>query len=206
LEKRRTPAHAWLVTQIDLIAGALPNGFVYRADFISRDEEIALVRSIEQLPFVAPTMHGVAAKRRTVHFGRSYDFNTFALGDAPALPEFLVPLQERVAKFAGRDPAEFGEALVTEYAPGAGIGWHRDAPAFGVIVGISLLTPCPMKFRPWPVAKGTGSRIKPLTCVLEPCSAYVLDSEVRAGWQHHIPPTKELRYSVTFRTLRPTRS
>jgi alkylated DNA repair dioxygenase AlkB len=194
------------VTQIELIAdNARPSGFVYRPNFVSPGEQTALVRSIEQLPFVAPTMHGVAAKRRAVHFGRSYDFDTFALGEAAPLPEFLVPLQERVAKLAGREAAEFAEALVTEYAPGAGIGWHRDAPAFGVIVGISLLTPCTMKFRRWPVEKRIGPRVRPVSCVLEPCSAYVLDGEVRTAWQHHIPPSKELRYSITFRTLRQAR-
>jgi alkylated DNA repair dioxygenase AlkB len=194
-----------LVRQIELIPGsALPDGFVYRADFLLPAEEIELVRSIQQLPFVAPSMRGVAAKRRTVHFGRSYDFDSFQLGDAAPIPDFLLPFQQRVAAMAGREPSEFAEALVTEYAPGAGIGWHRDAPAFGVIVGVSLLTPCTMKFRPWPVGKRTTARIKPLTCVLAPRSAYVLDGQVRARWQHHIPPTKELRYSITFRTLRQT--
>jgi DNA oxidative demethylase len=194
------------VTQIDLISdSSRPNDFVYRADFLSPDEERALVRAIQQLPFAAPSMHGVAAKRRTVHFGFSYDFDTFRLGDAAPLPDFLIPFQQRAAELSGRAPAEFAETLVTEYAPGAGIGWHRDAPAFGVIVGLSLFASCTMKFRRWPVEKRTGARIKPLACVLEPRSAYVLDGEVRARWQHHIPPTKELRYSVTFRTLRKPR-
>jgi alkylated DNA repair dioxygenase AlkB len=206
LENRRTPAHPWSVGQIELIPGnAQPDGFLYRADFLSRDEEVELVRSIEALPFIAPSMRGVAAKRRTVHFGRSYDFDTFRLGEAAPIPEFLLPFQQRVATMANREPAEFGEALVTEYAPGAGIGWHRDAPPFGVIVGLSLLAACTMKFRRWPVQKQPGPRIKPLSCVLEPRSAYVLDGEVRTAWQHHIPPIKQLRYSITFRTLRTRR-
>ena len=193
------------VRQIELIgAEAGPDGFVYREDFLSADEQTALVDSIKGLPFVAPSMRGVAAKRRTVHFGRSYDFDTFHLGEASPIPDFLLPFQDRCAQLIGREPAEFAEALVTEYAPGAGIGWHRDAPPFGVIVGISLLTPCTMKFRAWPVEKGTTRRAKSLTCVLEPRSVYVLDGEARTRWQHHIPPTKALRYSITFRTLRRT--
>jgi alkylated DNA repair dioxygenase AlkB len=94
------------------------------------------------------------------------------------------------------------ETLVTEYRPGAGIGWHRDAPPFGIIVGISLVAPCTMKFRPWPVVKSLGRRTKPLAKLLEPRSVYVLAGDVRHRWQHSIPPGDALRYSITFRTLR----
>ncbi|HKP92723.1 MAG TPA: alpha-ketoglutarate-dependent dioxygenase AlkB [Chthoniobacterales bacterium] len=192
------------VGQIELFHGqpGLPEGFVYQADFISAEEEGAMVREIEQLPFVAPTMHGVPAKRRTVHFGRTYDFNTFRLEAAPPVPDFLLPLRERAASLIAHPADELGETLVTEYLPGAGIGWHRDAPHFGIIVGISLLAPCTMKFRRWPVQKGQATRTRSLAQLLAPRSAYVLAGEVRTGWQHHIPPGKELRYSITFRTLR----
>jgi alkylated DNA repair protein (DNA oxidative demethylase) len=184
----------------------VPEGFLYRPDFISPDEERELVAAIGDLPFSAVVMRGVAAKRRTAHFGKSYEFETFKLGPAPPLPEFLLPLRERAAAITSHRPEEFGETLVSEYPPGAAIGWHRDAPPFGVIVGISLLASCLMKFRPWPVpAPGRGSRAerrKPLTQTLEPRSLYVIDGKARTSWQHHIPPANALRYSVTFRTLR----
>jgi alkylated DNA repair dioxygenase AlkB len=194
--------------QLDLLPGEinLPDGFLYRADFIPRAEEVALVTAIAQLEFTAVVMRGVAAKRRTAHFGRSYEFQTFKIGAAPPIPEFLLPYRARAAALTSHPPEGFAEALVSEYPPGAAIGWHRDAPPFGVIVGISLLTACTMKFRPWPVpAKGMGDRskaAKPLARLLEPCSAYVLDGAARTSWQHHIPPTPALRYSITFRTLR----
>jgi hypothetical protein len=35
-----------------------------------------------------------------------------------------------------------------------------------------------------------------------PRSGYVLSGAARYAWQHSIPPTKALRYSITFRTLR----
>lgn len=195
------------MNQLELIAGEtkLPGGFLYRADFISKDEEKALVEAIAGLEFSAVVMRGVAAKRRTAHFGRSYEFETFKLGAAPPIPEFLLPLRQRAASLTSDRPEAFAEALVSEYPAGAGIGWHRDAPPFGVIVGISLLTPCAMKLRPWPVqAKGSGQgkRAKPLVRLLEPRSAYVFEGEARSAWQHHIPATAALRYSITFRTLR----
>ena len=95
-------------------------------------------------------MHGVVAKRRAMHFGRSYEYESARVGAAPPVPEFLFPLRERIAGFTKCSPAELAEVLITEYPAGAGIGWHRDAPAFDFIVGISLLSECTMKFRPWP--------------------------------------------------------
>lgn len=193
------------MTQIELIPGesAKPDGFTYRAEFISAAEERGLAKEISKLDLVAPTMHGVAAKRRTAHFGRSYDFQTFKLGDAPPLPDFLNPLRARAANLTALKPEDLAEILVTEYSPGAGIGWHRDAPHFGIIIGVSLLAACTMRFRPWPVEKTTRSNgSKPMAQPLLPRSAYILDGEARSRWQHQIPPIKELRYSITFRTLR----
>jgi alkylated DNA repair dioxygenase AlkB len=37
---------------------------------------------------------------------------------------------------------------------------------------------------------------------LPPRSAYLLSGKARWSWQHSIPATKDLRHSVTFRTLK----
>jgi alkylated DNA repair dioxygenase AlkB len=179
----------------------LPDGLIYSSEFISRDEEGELVTAIQNLPFGEIKMHGVVAKRRAVHFGRSYRYESAELGEAQPLPEFLLPLRERIAAFTGCTPVEFAEVLVTEYPAGAGIGWHRDAPAFDFVVGISLLSECTMKFRPWPPERASKPA-KPVSLSLEPRSVYVLRGPVRTQWQHHIPPANRLRYSITFRTLR----
>jgi alkylated DNA repair dioxygenase AlkB len=123
------------------------------------------------------------------------------VGAAPPVPEVLLPLRERIAEFTKCSPAEFAEVLITEYPAGAGIGWHRDAPAFDFIVGISLLSECTMKFRQWPPVRAPQAR-KSVSLWLEPRSVYVLRGPVRTHWQHHIPSAKRLRYSITFRTLR----
>jgi hypothetical protein len=94
------------------------------------------------------------------------------------------------------------EVLVTKYPPGAGIGWHRDAPAFDIIVGVSLLSECTMQFRPWPATRNAPKRTRSLAHVLEPRSAYILRGSSRTRWQHHVPPAKMRRLSITFRTLR----
>jgi alkylated DNA repair dioxygenase AlkB len=182
----------------------LPDGLSYAAEFISRGEEGQLMAAIRDLHFGEIKMHGVVAKRRATHFGRSYEYESASVGAAPPVPEFLLPVRERIADFAKCNPAEFAEVLITEYPAGAGIGWHRDAPAFDFIVGISLLSECTMKFRPWPPTRAP-LRQKSISLLLEPRSLYVLRGPVRTHWQHHIPPTKSLRYSITFRTLRGTR-
>ena len=195
------------MTQTEQFATAheMPEGFVYQPEFVSADEEQQLVAAIEALQFEEIRMHGVVAKRRTVQFGHRYGFETFKLSDAPAVPDFLLPLRERVGAFARCSAEQFEEVLVTEYRAGAQIGWHRDAPPFDVVVGVSFLGDCTMQFRPWPVVKGTPAgqkRAKPLGQLLAARSAYILQGSVRTRWQHHIPPIKTLRYSITFRTLR----
>jgi alkylated DNA repair dioxygenase AlkB len=191
--------------QIELFAAEteVPEGFRYQRDFISRDEEQALTAAIEEIEFAEIRMHGVVARRRAAHFGRGYEYGSAKLKDAPRIPPFLLPLRERVAEFAGGAADDFAEALITEYPPGAGIGWHRDAPPFEIVVGISLLSACTMQFRPWPHAKASGKRTKPLAQLLEPRSFYILQGVSRTAWEHHIPEAKQRRFSITFRTLRP---
>jgi alkylated DNA repair dioxygenase AlkB len=188
------------VEQIELFANEheLPKGFVYQPEFISKDEERALLQAIEQIEFSEVRMHGVVAKRRVAHYGRGYEYNSAELTEAAPIPEFLMPVRERAAVFAGRAPDQFAEALVTDYPEGAPIGWHRDAPPFDIIVGVSLLSDCTLQFRPWPPPKNAPRRKN----MLERRSAYILRGPCHTQWQHHIPPTKTRRISVTFRTLR----
>lgn len=52
-----------------------------------------------------------------------------------------------------------------------------------------------MRFRP------LDARVEPRqTLVLEPRSLYVMQGPIRWLWQHSMPPARELRYSITFRT------
>lgn len=190
--------------QLDLFGmpTPLPEGFVYEREFLSVEEERELVARVSGMEFSEIRMHGVVAKRRAAHFGRNYEYQSAAIAPGAPIPEFLLPLRKRIGTFAGRKAEDFAEVLVTEYPPGAGIGWHRDAPPFEIIVGISLLSACTMQFRPWPVQKSAGSRRKPLAQLLEPRSAYIIRGASRSAWQHHIPEAKSRRLSITFRTLR----
>ena len=182
----------------------LPEGFVYRPDFISPDEEALLIDAIRQVEFSNFEMRGVVARRRVAFFGSSYDAGrTRTL----PLPAFLRPLRERAAALAGVDAEAFAMALINEYPPGAPIGWHRDAPQYDIVFGVSVLSACRMMFRPFvsPAAhRATDSRRRQATheITLDRRSAYLMAGESRTASEHHIPAVAELRYSITFRTLR----
>ena len=141
-------------------------------------------------------MRGVAARRRVIQYGWKYSFESFRMTQGPELPECLEPVRDRAAQFVGIAPADLSEALVTEYSPGAAIGWHRDAPGFGTVVGVSLLSSCRFRFR-----RGTTRAWETTELLLRPRSIYVLAGPARSGWQHSIPAVGELRYSITFRTM-----
>jgi alkylated DNA repair dioxygenase AlkB len=132
-----------------------------------------------------------------ISFGWQYDFNRMELQRTKDMPEFLLPLRERAARFAGLKPPDLQHVLLTEYAPGAGIGWHRDKPMFAEVVGISLGSPCVFRFR-----RKAGSKWERASVVAEPRSAYLLQGPSRTEWEHSIPAVDHLRYSATFRSFK----
>jgi len=175
-----------------------PPGFIYRPEFLDEAEERHLVAALRAIDFADVKMHGVVARRRTAHFGWLYGYETARIAPGPPIPELLLPLRERVGELAGVAPDALAEILITEYPPGAGIGWHRDAPMFDVVAGVSLLGACRFRFE-----RGQGAERETRAVTLAPRSAYLLTGEARTTWRHSIPPMRALRYSVTFRTLRP---
>src|SRR5256712_6775759 len=177
--------------------GDLPEGFVYREDVLSSDEEARLVEGLRTLAFGEVRMRGQVARRRTIHFGWTYGYETWRVEPGPPIPAFLLGPRSRAARLAGVDADTMAEVLVAHYPPGAGIGWHRDAPALRVVVGVSLLGACRFRFQQ---GRGVARRTRAVT--LAPRSASALDGAARWQWQHTIPPGREERYSVTFRTLR----
>jgi alkylated DNA repair dioxygenase AlkB len=176
--------------------GALPEGFVFERDFIAVDEERALLEEIARLPLAEAKYKQYTARRRIAYFGFGYDFTANRLGEAPPAPAFLDPLRDKVAAWMSLAPQALEQALVTEYRPGTPLGWHRDAPDFGRVAGVSLGGFARMRLRRYPRGKDT-----PIVLELAPRSAYQMHGAARWQWQHCIPATRELRYSITFRTL-----
>jgi alkylated DNA repair dioxygenase AlkB len=179
---------------------ALPEGFEYRPDFITAEEEADLVAEIGQLPLREAQYKEFTAKRRIVSYGGTYDFSSNELLPAGPIPLSLHGLRERISLWAAVPAREFTHALIAEYQTGTQLGWHRDVPEFEVVCGVSLAGAARMKLRRYPYRK--GSRAQTLAVTLEPRSAYIMRGEARWRWQHSIPPTKNLRYSITFRSRR----
>ena len=188
-----------MVGSPSLLEPTLPPGFEYRDDFITDAVERFLLDAIAKVAFSDFAMRGVVARRRVAFFGQAYD-----RGVVEPIPAFLLPLRADIARWAGLDADAFAMALINEYRPGTPIGWHRDAPQYDIVAGISLLSPCRMKFRPYrsPAAQAPGRRSATHEIVLHPRSAYLMTQGSRSAYEHHIPPVAELRYSITFRTLR----
>ena len=137
-------------------------------------------------------MRGDVARRRVAYFRQSYDRE--AAGPVPAV---LLPRRATIAQWAGVDAESFAMALINEYRAGSPIGWHRDAPQYDMVAGISLLSDCRMTFRryrtpPSPAPKSRRSATHEI--LLARRSAYLMTHESRTAYEH--PPVVTLRYSV----------
>ena len=181
-------------------------GFKYVPGIIDVTQENALVARVRELPFQHFDFHGYKGKRRVAWFGWRYDYSERGLEKAEEIPDYLLDLRVRVAAFAETDPAMLHQVLVTEYEPGAGIGWHRDKAVFGQVAGVSLLSSCVLRFRR--EIKSELFRVERrrrqwerINIKAEPRSAYLLTGPARSEWYHSIPSVDSLRYSITFRNV-----
>jgi alkylated DNA repair dioxygenase AlkB len=184
------------MTMKDLFAEPLLAGLEYREDLITAAEEAELLDRLGALDLAPFRFHGWTGNRKTQSFGWRYNFDDASFTPADPLPGWLLPLRAKAAAMAGAEPEDFVHVLLARYDPGAGIGWHRDRPQFGEVVGITLAGPATLRFR-----RRTGSGFLRASLELGPRSAYHLSGEVRAEWEHGIAAHDALRYSITFRTL-----
>lgn len=177
---------------------APPEGFRYCEQALPFEMERSLLTQFAGLPFKEFQFRGFEGKRRIVSFGSRYDYSHHKISPADPIPPFLLEVYRTIQATSGfvlRDPQQ---VLVSEYPPGAPIGWHKDRPVFGDVMGLSLASPCTFRLRK-PLTNGKWQRAAVL---LEPRSAYFLEGPVRWEWEHSIPPVNALRYSITFRNLR----
>lgn len=175
----------------------LPEGLRYEAGFLSAAEQQALAARVAALPFRPFEYQGFLGKRETVSFGWAYRFDGSGLAEAEPIPDWLLPARDRAAAFAGLAPDALVQALVIRYGEGAGLGWHRDRPVFDDVLGLSLLSPAPLRFR-----RRRGDKWQRFTLTAEPGSLYLLRGAARSEWQHSLAPVERPRYAITFRSLR----
>ena len=182
-----------------------PDGFLYRKNFISAAEEQELIEGIQKVQLEPFKYYQFTGKRRTASFGWQYEFGASEITAAPEMPPFLLPLRVRAGKVFNIDSNSLVQTSIIEYSTGSPIGWHRDIPQFGIVVGISLGAACRMKFRKYSrVRSKKVDRNEVLSIELQPRSIYLMSGAAREIWQHSIPPVKQLRYAIMMRTLRPS--
>jgi alkylated DNA repair dioxygenase AlkB len=184
------------MTQPALFTDPLFAGLDYRDEFITRDEEAALIGQLGAMELAPFRFHGWTGNRKTQSFGWRYDFDDASFSPTEPIPQWLQPLRGKVAALADVAPDDIVHVLAARYDPGAGIGWHKDRSVFEKIVGVSLGSPAILRFR-----QRDGSSFKRYSLPVEPRSAYLLSGEARHEWEHRIVPGEELRFSITFRTL-----
>ena len=177
---------------------SLPAGFAYRDGLFSSGDEAGFIRQFQQLPLKPFEFRGHLGNRRIAAFGFRYDYSGQVLRPSAVTPDFLAPLREIASRLSGVPDEALQQALVTEYAPGAGIGWHRDKPMFETVVALSFGAACVLRLR-----QKVDGKWKRANAPIAPRSGYILHGEVREKWEHSIVPMERLRYSVTFRSFRP---
>ncbi|HUN48506.1 MAG TPA: alpha-ketoglutarate-dependent dioxygenase AlkB [Stellaceae bacterium] len=176
-------------------APSLP-GLAQAEGFVTPEEEQALIAGIGTVTLSPFRYQGWLGKRLTRSFGWRYDFDQASFAPAEPIPDWLLPLRERAARFAGLEAEALAQALLIRYDIGAGIGWHRDRPVFEHVLGLSLGAPAVLRFRRR--REGGFDRV---SVPLAPRSLYRLSGEARHAWEHSIAEQDALRWSITFRSL-----
>ncbi len=178
----------------------LPKGFSYVPDFLTDSEEAFLLQLIRDISLKPLVFQGFEAKRKVSSFGLDYHFDARTVTKGTPIPEVFSFLLRKVSLQTRIPEEDFAEMLLTEYPPGAVINWHRDGPPFEVIVGISLLSDCVFRFRPYDKAKQQRSSLIRYSVARK--SLYTIKEASREEWEHSILPVTTTRYSITLRTLK----
>jgi alkylated DNA repair dioxygenase AlkB len=163
---------------------------------ITPSEEQALIAAVDAAPLAPFRYHGWEGRRLTLSYGWRYDYADASFVAAEPIPDWLLPLRERAARFAGLEADALVQSLLIRYDPGAGIGWHRDRPVFEHVLGLSLGAAAAMRFR-----RRRPGGFDRVAVPLAPRSLYHLTGAARHEWEHSIAAMAVTRWSVTFRSL-----
>jgi alkylated DNA repair protein (DNA oxidative demethylase) len=174
-----------------------PDGLHYFPNFLSLEEETNLLQFAKELEFQKVIIFDQEAKRTVAHFGFHYNYDTATIVPGIPFPPILLNLRDKCADIANIPREKLVQCLFSYYPVGAPIGWHKDKFMFGPkVLGVSLLSPCVMRFQ-----RTVDEQRFVYEQELMPRSAYILSGKARYDWEHSIPPVREERYSITFRSL-----
>lgn len=186
--------------QFDLFGSAPQDaglsGLALAGPLVTEEEAAILCERIDASGLSPFRFQQWTGNRLTSSYGWHYDFGGGGVVRAEPMPEWLADLRQRVVSGLGDRPADYEQALLIRYDPGAGIGWHRDRPQFGRVIGLSLGAEATMRLR-----RRSNGGFERASFPLLPGHAYRLDGEARRDWEHSIVPQVQPRWSITFRTL-----
>ncbi|WP_287459623.1 alpha-ketoglutarate-dependent dioxygenase AlkB [Sphingomonas sp.] len=185
-----------MTAMFDLFDEPVVAGLRKRDEFITAEEEAALIGQIDAVDLSPFKFQQWTGKRLTRSFGWSYDFESGRFAPTDPIPDWLAPIKARAARFAGLETDDLVQALLIRYDPGAGIGWHKDRPVFEHVVGLSLGNVATLRLR-----RRTDRGFDRASAELAPRSIYHLSGEVRHHWEHSIAAMDLPRWSITFRSL-----
>jgi alkylated DNA repair dioxygenase AlkB len=181
------------------IGPVLPQGFNYYPNFITTDEEAQLVKVIERFDLQTMKFHEYEAKRKVISFGQGWSFTEQKLKQGNPIPNEFDFLVDKIVLQLSISKKSIAQFLITEYPVGSVINWHRDAPPFDIIAGVSLVSDCNFKLRPQEKEKQTRSAT--ISLPVQKRSLYTMHGPAKSEWQHSTAPVNKIRYSLTFRTL-----
>lgn len=182
------------------VESAFPEGFAYYPEFLNNEEEKELLKTIFNIELHSLNFHGYEAKRKVASYGYDWSFEKRSLLKGKEIPSAFHSIITRVAAHLSITDTTIAELLITEYPVGSVINWHRDAPPFDIIVGLSLLSDCTFRLRPYDKAKKKRNFL--ISFPVQRRSLYIIQGQARSEWEHSIAVVKEKRYSITLRTLR----
>lgn len=172
------------------------SGLSYRSDFISSDEEKYYIDFVESCEWSNDLY------RKTQQYGFKYNYLTRSLIDAPAIPDVLLNLVNKVEQELKLNNY-FNQIIVNHYNPGQGISKHTDHTRWfdNTICVVSLGGNTTMVFY--------NGRFKKKQRI-ERKSLMVMSDDIRYNWQHEIKAqrtdlinnkriARRPRISITFR-------
>ena len=156
--KRHVPSAS---TTLDLFGNdALPEGFRYQPDFLSREEEQSLLGHIVPLPFREFEFQGFTGKRRIVSYGWRYDFNGGRLSRTEDMPDFLSVIRARAEHSPKSHPVLFTRSLSPNTRPAPPSVGTRTARSSATSSGSRFCRSAPSACAAKPVPTGSDAILR----------------------------------------------
>ena len=187
---------------------AWPRGLRLLHEIMKPQTEIALIGMIERSGLEYPA-YAPDGGRASMSFGWKFDFATDSFRECAPLPDGFAAIRGTAAAHAGLPAEDLVECLLNRYDPGAEIPPHFDKSVWDCVIGVSLGIGITMHFvkdgGEAEASEAEGGKVEggKVEVELPRRSLYILGDDARHVFKHGLPPTRETRWSITFRSYSP---